>query len=666
MVPKHNLTKQGVLFLFLVSILLLSLNFVSAFEEGDCNGIVNETLKGEITVSSKINSGDISTNCNLKDSYGEQVEGNYKIIWKKGAVSLFPNSANWGPGIHEPFDGYACQSKRGLFYSYSGGTAPWPENTMFSTQSEAEIYYTGQEVSFYHTGGPIKTGIVEFTGFDDNNGEITLALVEVKCLCGDKDSDGYNDAVCGGDDCNDNDANINPGATETCDEVDNNCNGQVDEDFDFENNINNCGGCGIICSENEICNATLCVLPPDLSIGSSIGDSSIRPIQIIEEVYLDEIIKNKKPVVREIAFVENKPAMVRVKVDLENAEIIENVEVKLTLFEYVEPSSWPLPTGTRKIWEETKTQDIKLDYIRMERKLGDDTVNFFPSAGENRWLPQAGKKYYFEVEVDPDNKIKESNELNNKNMKFVVVGKQSLKKVNKNDDVFDVLYVPVAVGSWRNATLMAEEFNIAWRKQHEFLSQIYPLGNIRSDWKMGPLVNPEIGNDKKNLKTILKGLSNLKKGHPEIDRVVGIVPAGWMNIGNEGRRGISYSGIKDAAIVAYSKYLTVAAHEIWHTLGDWGKEEYKEYPPFGLLSEDGWCLNQDTGESCGARINVNKNQTNHPEVGEDVIDIENKFIGYYYFCFMGNPGNTVFPKENLQWVDKEHYKDLLNKFVKFK
>ena len=45
----------------------------------------------------------------------------------------------------------------------------------------------------------------------------------------DADNDGYYDANCGGDDCNDNDPEVHPDQTEVCDEMDNNCNASIDE-----------------------------------------------------------------------------------------------------------------------------------------------------------------------------------------------------------------------------------------------------------------------------------------------------------------------------------------------------------------------------------------------------------------------------------------------------
>jgi len=60
---------------------------------------------------------------------------------------------------------------------------------------------------------------------NDCNGQVD----EPGCICPDRDGDGHTDAACGGDDCDDAESTIYPGAAEVCtDGVDNNCNGQVD------------------------------------------------------------------------------------------------------------------------------------------------------------------------------------------------------------------------------------------------------------------------------------------------------------------------------------------------------------------------------------------------------------------------------------------------------
>jgi len=60
------------------------------------------------------------------------------------------------------------------------------------------------------------------------------SLTENRCVSPtDKDADGYVDSALGGDDCDDNDPNTNPGAAEICaDGTDNNCNAAMDEEVD--------------------------------------------------------------------------------------------------------------------------------------------------------------------------------------------------------------------------------------------------------------------------------------------------------------------------------------------------------------------------------------------------------------------------------------------------
>lgn len=96
----------------------------------------------------------------------------------------------------------------------------------------------------------------------DNNCD---GVVDTGCsACTDADHDGfYAQAGClTAVDCVDSDPTIRPTAPEACDLVDNNCNGQVDEDFDLETDPNNCGSCGNVCGPGSSCESHTCTTPP--------------------------------------------------------------------------------------------------------------------------------------------------------------------------------------------------------------------------------------------------------------------------------------------------------------------------------------------------------------------------------------------------------------------
>ncbi|WP_141589572.1 MopE-related protein [Myxococcus sp. AB056] len=141
-----------------------------------------------------------------------------------------------------------------------------------SVQVEARAFEKSCEAT------PVMTRSIRVSPKTGKTEPVTLSLQAT-----DADGDGYVSVLTGGTDCNDNNASIHPAATELCNDVDDNCNGQSDTvELRLGQDCSEAEGCegARACGENGavICNMPLAVYAyPDVDQDGD-GDRLATPV----------------------------------------------------------------------------------------------------------------------------------------------------------------------------------------------------------------------------------------------------------------------------------------------------------------------------------------------------------------------------------------------------
>ncbi len=208
--------------------------------DDNCDGSVDEGVQSTFYADTDSDGyGDPSSfiqSCSVPSGY---VADNTDCDDTNGNIN--PGAAEICNGVDDNCDGNVDEGVQSTFYADTDSDG-YGNPSSFIQACSAPLGYVSDNADCDDTDGNVNPGATEVCNSidDDCDGQIDEGVLST--FYADTDSDGYGDPlnttkacsapagfVSDNTDCDDTDGNINPGAIEVCNEIDDDCDGQVDE-----------------------------------------------------------------------------------------------------------------------------------------------------------------------------------------------------------------------------------------------------------------------------------------------------------------------------------------------------------------------------------------------------------------------------------------------------